>query len=172
MQNIDGLNLAGLVTVCDDGELRAASTVIAHGIKQQHATVIKLIRRHLADLEQLGGVGFEIQSFPTKGGIQQREVAMLNEHQSTLLIALMRNSKEVIRFKIGLVKEFYRMRDHIASGQRNLWQQMQELIAKEVGSQVRASFGSHLMLTRKRELPILRDERGMLEAAIQPSLLN
>jgi phage regulator Rha-like protein len=99
-------------------------------------------------------------------------VAVLNEHQCTLLIAMMRNNKQVIRFKIGLVKEFYRMRDELGRREDNLWQQMQALIAKEVGSQVRASFGSHLMLTRKREIPQLRDERGMLEAAIQPSLLN
>lgn len=62
--------------------------------------------------------------------------------------------------------------DRGQSGQRGLWQQMQALIAKEVGSQVRASFGSHLMLNRKRELPGLRTEREMLESAIQPSLLN
>lgn len=172
MQSIDSFNLAGLVTVCDDGELRATSIVLAHGMGQNHAAVIKLARRHLPDLEQLGRVGFEIQPFETKGGTQHREVAMLNEHQSTLLIALMRNSAKVIKFKIGLVREFYRMRDRLDAGRQNLWQQMQALIAKEVGSQVRASFGSHLMLDRKRELPSLRTEREMLESAIQPSLLN
>lgn len=58
------------------------------------------------------------------------------------------------------------------SGQQNLWMQMQALIAREVESQVRASFGSHLMLTRKREKPQLLTEREILESAIQPSLLN
>lgn len=172
MKNIESMNLAGLVAVCADGELRAASTVLARGMDQPHATVIKLIRKHTGDLEQLGGVGFEIQPFETKGGTQHRVIAMLNEHQATLLVALMRNSGKVVGFKIGLVKEFYRMRDHLERGEKNLWQQMQALIAKEVGSQVRASFGSHLMLDRKRQLPALRDERHMLESAIQPSLLN
>ncbi|ATQ74844.1 hypothetical protein CR152_32035 [Massilia violaceinigra] len=166
------LNLAGLVAVSTDGELRASSLVLARGIGQPHATVIKLARKHVSDLEQLGRVGFEIQPFDTEGGIQRREIAMLNESQSTLLIALMRNSKKVVEFKIALVKEFYRMRDALSRGERNLWQQMQALIAKEVASEVRASFGSHLMLDRKRELPSLRDERHLLETAIQPSLLN
>jgi hypothetical protein len=62
--------------------------------------------------------------------------------------------------------------DRAHGQQQTLWQQMQALIEKEVGSQVRASFGSHLMLTRKRELPALRDERESLETAMQPSLLN
>lgn len=62
--------------------------------------------------------------------------------------------------------------DSMQSNQQGLWMQMQSLIAKEVGSQVKASFGSHLMLQRKKEIPPLRTEREILEAAIQPSLLN
>lgn len=71
-------------------------------------------------------------------------------------------------FHLDVIEAF----DRGQNNQRGLWQQMQALIAKEVGSQVRASFGSHLMLDRKRELPGLRTEREMLESAIQPSLLN
>ena len=71
-------------------------------------------------------------------------------------------------FHLDVIEAF----DRAQNERQDLWQQMQALIAKEVSSQVRASFGSHLMLTRKCELPALRDEREMLESAIQPSLLN
>jgi hypothetical protein len=71
-------------------------------------------------------------------------------------------------FHLDVIEAF----DRAHGGQQDLWQQMQVLVAKEVGSQVRASFGSHLMLARKRELPHLLDERHMLETLIQPSLLN
>lgn len=165
-------NLAGLVLVDDAGELRTSSLVIAAGMKHQHASTIKLIRRHLLDLEQFGRVGFSVQPFDTNGGRQSREVAMLNRDQATLLICLMKNSKEVVRFKVGLVREFARMKDELDRRSVNLWQQMQALVAKEVESQVRASFGSHLMLVRKKEKPVLLTEREKLEAAIQPSLLN
>ena len=168
----ENFNLAGMVTICADGELRASTLVLAHGLDCQHKAVIQLARKHEANLAELGRVAFEMLPFETRGGTQQREVAMLNEHQATLLIAMMRNTKQVIRFKIGLVKEFYRMRGELGRGERNLWEQMQALIAKEVGSQVRASFGSHLLLARKRELPALRDQRHLLENLIQPSLLN
>nr|WP_267876655.1 Rha family transcriptional regulator [Massilia genomosp. 1] len=152
--------------------MRTSSLVLAQGMKQEHRAALQLIRKYEPALGEFGRVAFEMQPFETSAGMQRREVAMLNESQSTLLIALMRNSKKVVEFKIALVKAFYRMRDALARGERNLWQQMQALISKEVASEVRASFGSHLMLDRKRELPSLRDERGMPEAAIQPLLLN
>lgn len=165
-------NLAGLVQIDEGGELRTSSLVLSIGMEQQHRSVIQLVRKHTANLEQFGRVAFEMQPFKTRGGSQTREVAMLNEQQATLLICLMKNSQRVVEFKIGLVHEFYRMKEELNRRNGNLWQQMQALVAKEVESQVRASFGSQLMLTRKRELPSLRDEREMLESAIQPSLLN
>jgi hypothetical protein len=51
-----------------------------------------------------------------------------------------------------------------------LWQQMHALITREVDSKVRASFGSHLMLERKRQIPHINSERERLEAEIQPML--
>ncbi|CUI02627.1 hypothetical protein BN2497_2555 [Janthinobacterium sp. CG23_2] len=89
-----------------------------------------------------------------------------------MLLVMGFSGKKALTKKIEFIAAFNAMAEHIASGERNLWQKMQALIAKEVASEVRASFGSRLMLTRKRELPALRDERHLLEDAIQPSLLN
>jgi hypothetical protein len=49
---------------------------------------------------------------------------------------------------------------------------MQGLIAREVEAKVRASFCSHLMLERKREIPAFDAKRYLLERQIQPSLLT
>jgi phage regulator Rha-like protein len=165
-------NLAGLVTVDSDGELRTSSFVLARGLEQSHAAVLKLARRYLTELEEFGRVSFEVQPFATSGGRQNREVAMLNSDQSALLGSMLRNNARTVRFKVSLVKEFKRMRQELERRETNLWQQMHALVAKEVESQVRASFGSHLMLARKKEKPTLETERQMLETAIQPSLLN
>ena len=89
---------------------------------------------------------------------------MLNEHQATLLLTFMNNSERVMDFKEALVAEFFRMREALSRRERDLWQQMQAVIAKEVESKVRASFGSHLMLERKREIPMLDGERVRREA--------
>lgn len=152
-----------------DGEARASSEIIANGVGQGHRGLMQLIRSYLDSFEEFGKVQFEMR-LNRRGS--PTEYAMLNEHQATLLITFMRNSPKVIDFKIALVKEFFRMRDELGRREQTLWQQMQALIAREVESKVRASFGSHLMLARKRELPGLDAEREMLQSQMQPSLLN
>ena len=52
---------------------------------------------------------FEIEPFETAGGIQSREVALLDEPQSTLLLTFMRNTDIVRAFKKKLVREFWEM---------------------------------------------------------------
>ena len=78
--------------------------------------------------------------------------------------------REASLTKETFIAAFNAMADQLQSRDMNLWQKMQALIAKEVESKVRASFGSHLMLTRKREIPLLRHERIELESQIQPPL--
>lgn len=53
-----------------------------------------------------------------------------------------------------------------------LMHQRLALEARDAGSKVRASFGSHLMLDRKRELPAIKDERAKLETEMQPGLFR
>lgn len=154
------------LVVVVNGEPLACSDVIAAGMKAQHKSVLQLLRRHAATLMQFGPLAFEVR----KSGGRPTEVAMLNERQAALLISLMRNNDEVIAFKANLIAEFYRMRDALNQRTANLWQQMQALIAKEVESKVRASFGSHLMHERKKEIPGLRDQIARLEEEIQPAL--
>lgn len=160
-----------LVTIVG-GQPLASTGTLAKGMGQRHASVIKLVRKHLAALEIFGRVGFEIQPFATAGGQQSREVAFLNEQQAAILISLMRNSAQVLDFKVALVSEFFRMRDALNQRSQTVWQEMQALIAKEVESKVRASFGSHLMNERRRELPHFRDEFSRLGSEIQLSLLQ
>ena len=151
------------------GEPLASTEVIAKGMKQQHASTIKLVRKHADKLAKFGEIRFQIR-FNTKG--KSTEFAYLNERQAALLISFMRNSESVSDFKVALVEEFYRMRDVLFQCEHNLWQQMQALVAKEVESKTKASFGSHLMLVRKREIAYLKDELERLESEIQPELLN
>jgi phage regulator Rha-like protein len=151
-----------------NGEPLASTEVIAEGMAQQHASVIKLVRLHQAALERFGPIRFEIRlGKPGRGG-RPIEFAMLNERQSALLISLMRNTDEVMAFKVNLIAEFYRMRDALNARSHNLWQQMQALIAREVESKVRASFGSHLMHERKGAMTGYEQERERLESEVSP----
>lgn len=157
-----------------DGEARASTIVIARGVEQQHASIIKLLRKHIQDFEAFGHVDFKSEVVNRRqGGGSLREYAMLNEHQASLLIAFMRNSPRVVAFKVALIREFFRMRDELQRREQGLWAQMQALIAKEVESKVRASFGSQLMLKRKREIPDFEAQFAELEDRIQkPLFLN
>lgn len=153
------------------GEPLASTEVISKGMKAQHASTIKLVRKHSEALSRFGLVRFEIRA-RTKGahGGGNVEYALLNEQQTALLITMMRNTPAVLAFKANLIAEFFRMRDALHQRSQNLWQQLQSAIAQEVESKVRASFGSHLMLERKKEKPHLQGRIDALESEIQPML--
>lgn len=101
-------NPAGLVEHNGFG-LVVSSVTIAEGTGNQHKSVIRLIRDNRADFEDFGRVRFENAPLQTAGGVQQREVAQLNEQQATLLMTYLRNSEQVRAFKKALVKAFYEM---------------------------------------------------------------
>ncbi|RAW93958.1 MULTISPECIES: Rha family transcriptional regulator [unclassified Photorhabdus] len=92
-------------------DLVTNTVAIADGVEREHDTIIKLVDRNKADLEEFGTIGFEIR----KSGGKPLRVALLNEQQTTLLITYMRNNDIVRAFKKRLVSEFFRMRGELAS---------------------------------------------------------
>ena len=90
-----------------DGEPRTTSLAIAEGMKIEHRAVLQLIRTYVADLAEFGGVAFDMRPFETAGGIQSREVAVLNQEQSTLIMTYMKNTEIARSFKKRLVKAFF-----------------------------------------------------------------
>lgn len=97
-----------LVTV-NNGEARTTTLAIAEGTESEHKAVIQLVRKYQSDLEQFGRVTFEMLPFETAGGTQTREIAHLNEHQSTLIMSYMKNTPIIRQFKTTLVKSFYEL---------------------------------------------------------------
>ncbi|MBE4946336.1 MULTISPECIES: Rha family transcriptional regulator [unclassified Enterobacter cloacae complex] len=95
-------------------DLVTNTAAIAEGVGRDHDTIIKLVDRNKSDLEEFGGVGFEIRTLETNGGKQKQRVALLNEQQTTLLITYMRNNEIVRSFKKRLVTEFFTMRSALA----------------------------------------------------------
>jgi phage regulator Rha-like protein len=155
----------------NDGEPLASTEIIAEGMGVQHKAVIQLLRRYSEQIQRFGSLTFQtrVKRKDRRGG-EATEFAMLNERQAMLLISLMRNTEAVVAFKVSLITEFARMRDAIQQIHHNTQQRMYAALAREEESKLRASFGSHLMLVRKSEIPHLRSEIERLEAEIQPSL--
>ncbi|WP_339678271.1 phage regulatory protein/antirepressor Ant [uncultured Zhongshania sp.] len=100
--------MSNIVSIIN-GEALATSMTIADGTNVQHKNVLELVRTNLNDFEEFGRVAFQTLPFETAGGTQQRDVALLNERQATLLMTYMRNSEIVKEFKKRLVKAFYEM---------------------------------------------------------------
>lgn len=87
-----------------------------------------------------------------------------------MLLVMGFTGKKAMQMKISFIGAFNTMSDQLQRRYANLWQEMQALIAREVESKVRASFGSHLMLKRKREIPGFRAQHAELEDKIQQPL--
>ena len=109
-----------------DGQALTTSEIVASGVGIQHKNLLAVVRKYASDFNEFGRVAFETRSFETAGGTQNREVALLNEQQATLLVTYCRNSEVVRKFKIALVKAFYEMREQlhpryeVTEGERNL----------------------------------------------------
>jgi Rha family phage regulatory protein len=155
----------------------SGSTLVTSSIKlaryfhKRHSHVLRAIR----NLECSPGFrerNFGLTMIDVAGpkGATRQEPAFTITKDGFAFLAMGFTGKEASRWKEAYIEAFNAMAESIANQEKNLWQQMQALIAREVESKVRASFGSHLMLQRKRELPYFADERDRLESEIQPNL--
>ena len=162
-----------IVQISSDGEARASTDSIANGYDLQHANVIKLVRKYQCEIEGLGRVGFENRPFETNGGVQTREVAMLNERQTMLLLTLMRNSSKVVTFKVQLINEFCRISEALRNRDMTMWDKRLKFEAKDEASNALGSHGSRLMHTRRKEKPVLKTERmRLIEEMERPLFVN
>lgn len=98
-----------------DGEPFTTSLVIANETGNEHASVMRLIRENLDDLNEVGLVRFEIRPRPEgQHGGGDTAYAELDEPASALLMTYLRNSPVVKDFKKRLVAGFYAMRKALA----------------------------------------------------------
>lgn len=95
-----------------DRGLAVTSETIAQGSGVEHRAVLQLINTYKDDLEQFGTSAFEMR----KSGGRPVRTALLNEPQSTLLMTFMRNTEQVVAFKVALVKAFYDMAQQLKTG--------------------------------------------------------
>lgn len=103
------------------------SRIIADGTKYQHHAVQQLIRKYESAIAEFGQVAFEMRSVKYARGTNQEKVYLLNEHQATFLMTLMRNDGVdgvVVGFKKRLVKEFIRMENFIKQKNSTEWDKL------------------------------------------------
>ena len=122
-----------------NGVAVTSSFIISEGVAIQHKNVLELIKKYISDLKTFGNVLFETQSFKTAGGIQKREIAILNEPQTTLLLTFFKNTEIVRKFKVALVQKFYELRTQLY--EKSVQQEGNTLISSEQQYEI----SSHVM---------------------------
>lgn len=105
---------AEVVFIGSDNEPFTTSLVIAQQTGNEHASVIKLIRDNLDDLNEIGTSRFQI----AKSGGRPTEFAALDEPAAALLMTYLRNTPKVKDFKKRLVRDFYEMRRRLQGIER------------------------------------------------------
>ncbi|MBQ1348380.1 MAG: Rha family transcriptional regulator [Aeriscardovia sp.] len=104
-----------LVILSADKSTPLTSTeIIASALGKEHKDVIALAHRYKDELCAFGPCSFKTKMVGIGSGARRKkEISFLNESQATFLITLMRNSPEVVRFKVALVKAFFNMREKL-----------------------------------------------------------
>lgn len=144
------------ITFARDGQALTSSLIIADGADFEHRSVLQLIRKYPEDFETFGRVAFEMQSFDTAGGRQERQVALLNEQHAMLLLTYFKNTEIVRKFKVALVKAFYEMRlmleGHGVSDKETLTPAQQLLIQQAVGRRAKKTASHYQTIYRAIKL--------------------
>ena len=95
------------------------SEVVAACAGVEHHAVQQMCARYQSDLEEFGEVAFEMRALPESRTGQSVKVYHLNEGQTTLILAYLRNTPQVRAFKKRLVKEFQRMKAELTRREVN-----------------------------------------------------
>ena len=101
-----------------DNELFVSHRVIAERTNNKILSVQKLITDNISELEEFGVLRFKIEAVSEEKlklnpDAKAEKTYFLNEPQVTLLLTFMRNNEIVKKFKIKLVKEFFKMRTQL-----------------------------------------------------------
>jgi hypothetical protein len=76
------------------------------------------------------------------------------------------------KFYLRVIRDFKRHAGQDLRSSLGLLKQRLALESKDKTSKIRASFGSHLMLDRRRDLPGIEQERAQLDAEMQQRLFE
>ncbi len=98
------------LTFISNGKAFTNSLILAQGMGVDARSVRLLIDKYKADLITFGKLSFEMTSLKDSTTGQKTKVYLLTEEQATFVISLMKNTKQVVKFKKNLVEQFYEMR--------------------------------------------------------------
>lgn len=166
-------DLSEFVTLANDALVTDSRRVAKH-FQKRHDNVLRAFDNlDCSDEYRLLNFGETVEARPNPSGgapIRSRVVQMTKN--GFMLLVMGFTGKEAMRIKEAYIQAFDAMSDQLTRIQNTLWQQMLDLERRDACSQTWASFGSKCMLDRKRNKPLLENERSLLNDRLQPSLLT
>ncbi|VBO15442.1 Rha family transcriptional regulator [Burkholderia pseudomallei] len=162
----------GIVTLEGD-RLVTDSRRVAKAFGKRHDNVLRDIHamrdNDEAEIREHYRLNFEetveTRPSPLGGVIPSVAYRMTKDGFAELAMSFTGNKARIIR--IRFLAAFNAMAEYIARREQTLWQQMVELNAQDAASEARASFGSHLMLQRRKALPEFEARRLRLSSRMQ-----
>lgn len=142
---------------------------VAARFKKRHRDVLRAVRLlecSLSFRERNFAQCFEINELAN--GKPEPLVQMTKDGFMFLVMGF--TGRAAAAVKEAFIEAFNAMAAYIKRGQDGLWQEMQALLATDADSKVRATFGSRLMLERKRQKPIFEQRYVELMEKIQHPL--
>lgn len=159
--------------VLSDTTLTTDSRRVAKHFKKAHKNVLQSIDR-LECSEKFRRLNFQpvIEEYKNgKGGTQKDRVIQMTK-DGFMMLAMGFTGKEAMTFKEAFINAFNAMAEQLQRIGNSLWAQRLELEKREATSFMWASFGGKCMQTRRREKPLLENEREILESEMQPPLFQ
>ena len=98
------------IVFIDKNEGRAGTVLIAEGFNRHHDQIKRLILKYKSEFEEISPLKGDIK----KGRTKDFNEYLLDEDQFLFLGTLFRNNKQIVTFKLRLIKEFRRCRAELA----------------------------------------------------------
>lgn len=117
-----------------DGEPRIDSRIISEKLGVEHKHTVEMLRRYQSRLEKYGVLPFETAK-PQKGsnGGRPETIVYLNEHQSTFLVTLSRNSEKAVDLKQKLTESYLHYKSqHLKASLPKTFAESLRLLADQV----------------------------------------
>jgi Rha family phage regulatory protein len=153
--------------VLNDTTLTTDSRRVAKHFKKRHDNVLQAFDR-LECSEEFNRLNFQVvEELDEKG--QARRVVRMTKDGFTFLVMGFRGAKAA-EIKERYIGAFNAMANQLQQIGMSLWQQRMALEKRDADSFMWASFGAKRMNDRKKELPVLQEERERLQVQMEPPL--
>lgn len=157
----------------DHGELVTDSRAVALAFVKRHThvmrTVHSMFRSEYPEIVSHAETNFGLCSFRGENGKEEAMFRMTEKGLSELAMSFTGDKSRVMR--IRFLNAFEEMATRLALREKTITAQLLELERREMPSKIKGQVGSHLMNERRKEKPSFAEERALLEAIAQPSLL-